>query len=348
MDAFYVNVHLLTHPEDAGIALAVGGRPESRGVVTSASYEARAFGVRSAMPMKQALALCPEMKIVGVERKAIGVCSRQVMAILAEYGPLEQVSVDEAYIDLSEHEAPVRLCDTIRHRIKAETGLPASVGLATSKLVAKVASDRNKPEGRTIVLPGEEAAFLAPLSVRVIWGIGPVTAERLAALGIETCGQLAEADVSLLERQFGQHAAVLPARARGEDRRPVVADRGPAKSISAENTFERDQRDPAVLATELARLVARVGPALRRDGLVAYTVTVKFRWADFTTFTRQRTVSAGISADGDILAVAKAIWDEHWPPGQPVRLLGVGVGKLAAPEAQQLAFDFDGVPPGKA
>jgi DNA polymerase-4 len=340
MDAFFVNVYLLAHPDDAGIPLAVGGRPESRGVVTSASYEARAFGVRSAMPMKQAVALCPELKIVGVDRQAVGAFSRQVMGILGEYGPLEQISVDEAYIDLSEHRAPVRLCDTIRQRVRAETGLPASVGLATSKLVAKVASDRDKPDGRTIVLPGQEATFLGPLSVRVISGIGPVTTDRLARLGIETCEELAAADVDMLEKQFGQHAAALIARARGEDRRPVVADRGPAKSISAENTFERDQRDAAVLLAELARLVARVGRSLRREGLEAHTVTVKFRWPDFTTFTRQRTVSAGIREDGEILALAQMIWDENWPPGQPVRLLGVGVGKLTAPEGRQLAFDF--------
>lgn len=341
MDAFYVNVHLLDHPEDAGIPLVVGGRPHQRGVVASASYEARAFGVRSAMPTGQALQLCPELKIVGVNRQRVRDCSAQIMAILAEYGPLEQMSVDEAYIDLSQQPTPVRLCESIRQRVKGETGLPASVGLATSKLVAKVASDQNKPEGRTIVLPGGEAAFLAPLPARVIWGIGPRTAERLAQLAIHTCGDLAGADLDLLRAAVGRHAEELQARARGMDQRAVIPDRGPAKSISAERTFDQDVRSAAVLQEQLALMCAQVGASLRAENLVAHTVVVKFRWDDFTTFTRQKTVSAGISTDDDLLRLAHAIWQEHWPPGQPTRLLGVAAAKLAAPAMQQLTFNFD-------
>jgi DNA polymerase-4 len=190
MDAFYVNVHLLDHPDDAGTPLVVGGRPDQRGVVSSASYEARRFGVRSAMPTAQALRLVPKLKIVSPDWPRIRDCSRQVMAVLEPFGPLEQISVDEAFIDLGSWPDPEIQARTIWERVPAETRLPASVGLATSKLVAKVASDFQKPRGLTIVLPGEEAAFLAPLSVRVIWGIGPRTAERLADLEIKTCGQL--------------------------------------------------------------------------------------------------------------------------------------------------------------
>ena len=198
MDAFFVNVHLLDHPEDAGIPLAVGGQADERGVITSASYEARQFGVRSAMPTAQALRLVPKLKVVGANWTRIRECSRGVMELLGEYGPLEKMSVDEAYIDLSSTADPTAPAREIRERMPAEMNLPASVGLATSKLVAKVASDFNKPRGFTVVEPGQEAAFLAPLPARAIWGIGPRTAERLAALGIATCGDLAAADADRL------------------------------------------------------------------------------------------------------------------------------------------------------
>src|SRR5690554_3239321 len=162
MDAFFVNVHLLDHPEDRGIPLVIGGRPEERGVVASASYEARQYGIRSAMPSATALRLCPELKFANLNRPRIRECSQRVMNLLGEYGPLEKMSVDEAYVDLSGQERPEMLALSIREWVKAETNLPASVGLASSKLVAKVASDYEKPEGCTIVRPGEEAAFLAP------------------------------------------------------------------------------------------------------------------------------------------------------------------------------------------
>ena len=205
MDAFYVNVHCLDHPEDRTVPLAVGGKPNQRGVVASASYEARKMGVRSAMPTATAVRLCPNLKLVPADWPRIRECSRQVMDILRQYGPLEQISVDEAYIDLSQQAEPETVAAHIRAEVKEKTGLPASVGLATAKLVAKVASDFDKPEGFTVVPPGTEAAFLAPLPMRAIWGIGPKTAEKLAGLGIETCGQLALADPDQLRRRFGKH-----------------------------------------------------------------------------------------------------------------------------------------------
>ncbi|MCP4417150.1 MAG: DNA polymerase IV, partial [Chloroflexi bacterium] len=198
MDAFYVNVHILDHPEDAERPLAIGGQPDQRGVVASASYEARKMGVRSAMPMSKAVRLCPNLKIASANWERIQSSSKQVMAILQKYGPVEQMSVDEAYVDLSEWDNPEERAAEIRTAVKTETTLPCSVGLASSKLVAKVASDHDKPEGLTIVPPGKEAAFLAPLSTRVIWGIGPKTAEKLAKLNIQTCAQLALADLGLL------------------------------------------------------------------------------------------------------------------------------------------------------
>ncbi len=215
MDAFYVNVHILDHPQDNHIPLVVGGRPDQRGVISSASYEARKLGIRSAMPTSQALRLCPHLKIVPADWKRIRECSSQVMSLLASFGPLEQISVDEAYVDLGHHDNPQEIAAQIKRAVKTETALPCSVGLASSKLVAKIASDHDKPEGFTVVPPGSEAAFMAPLPTRAIWGIGPRTAERLAARGIQTCGQLAAADVNTLKVVLGrQTESFIRARPR--------------------------------------------------------------------------------------------------------------------------------------
>lgn len=338
MDAFFVNVHLLEHPEDAGIPLVVGGRPEGRGVVASASYEARQFGIHSAMPAARALRLCPQLKIVGFNRPRIRSCSQQVMAILARYGPVEKVSVDEAYVDVSASADPARLARELRDAVEAESSLPASVGLATSKLVAKVASDHEKPRGCTVVLPGQEAAFLAPLPVRAIWGIGPRTTERLAQLGISTCGQLAAADLEALQRAFGRRAGELQLRARGVDSRAVHAEPGQRKSLSQEITFPEDVADPTVMKRELVAMGQAVAALLQERSLVANTVTVKFRWADFTTFTRQRTVAYSFDNAETVVRLALALWAENWPAGQRVRLLGVGVSNLQEPAGRQLAL----------
>jgi DNA polymerase IV len=341
MDAFYVNVHRLDHPEDRNVPLAVGGKPNQRGVVASASYEARKMGVRSAMPTATAVRLCPTIKLVPADWPRIRECSRQVMAILRQYGPLEQISVDEAYIDLSQQAEPEMIAAQIRTEVKEKTGLPASVGLATAKLVAKVASDFDKPEGFTVVPPGTEAAFLAPLPVRAIWGIGPKTAEKLAGLGIETCGQLAQADPEKLRRRFGSHAVELQERAQGVDGRSVQTDHGPPKSISQEWTFNSDISDTAVLRDKLRQMCGKVAHSLQKRGLVAHTVTVKFRWSDFTTFTRQRSVTVGIDGETEIYRLAEAIWLENWPKNRPMRLLGVGVSKLVeGGNGRQLGFDF--------
>lgn len=340
MDAFYVNVHLLSHPEDAGLPLAIGGRPDQRGVVASASYEARAFGVCSAMPMAKALRLCPSLKVVGADWPEIRRCSRLVMDILRPYGTLEQISVDEAYIDLAELVQPQHRALAIPTIIKSATSLPASVGLATSKLVAKVASDFDKPEGVTIVEPGTEAAFLAPLPVRVIWGIGPRTAERLAQIGIRTCGELAAVDLDRLRRQFGRESESLIRRANGIDGRHVRAERGPPKSISQEWTFSRDTRDLAELQDHMQSMSAHLAEQLTRRQLVAQTVRVKFRWADFTTFTRQRSLELPTADAERIYQMANLLWLENWTPDTAVRLIGVGVSSLAEGREQQLGFDF--------
>ncbi|HFQ93338.1 MAG TPA: DNA polymerase IV [Anaerolineae bacterium] len=340
MDAFFVNVHLLDHPEDAGIPLVVGGQPEQRGVVASASYEARQLGVRSAMPAKTAVRLCPHLKIVSANWERVRQCSRQVMDVLRQYGPVEKMSVDEAYVDLTGQAAPEEVAAEVKTAVTTQTHLPCSVGLATSKLVAKVASDHDKPDGFTVVPPGSEAAFLAPLPTRALWGIGPKTAEKLARQGIATCGQLAAADLAVLRRAVGSHAESLQRRAAGIDSRPVQAERGPAKSISQEWTFNEDVDDPEVLCESLQKMCKRVTQSIRKRQLLAHTVTVKFRWADFTTYTRQKTVEVGFDDAQTLFILAQAIWQEHWPRDKKLRLLGVGVSGLEKTEARQLGFDF--------
>ncbi|MBK9055927.1 MAG: DNA polymerase IV [Chloroflexi bacterium] len=340
MDAFYVNVHLLDHPEHRSRPLVVGGKPNERGVVASASYEARKLGIRSAMPTSQAVRLCRDLLIVPADWPRIRACSRSIMDILAEYGPVEQMSVDEAYVDLSGHGEVEQLAAAIQKHVFSATQLPASVGLASNKLVAKVASDFRKPQGYMVVPPGEEAIFLAPQPVRAIWGIGPRTAERLQGLRIETCGELAAADLTLLKPLFKNQAESLCQRAQGQDNRPVIAERGLSKSISQEWTFNQDINNADLLREKLSQMCTSVTQSLQQENLLAHTVTVKFRWSDFTTFTRQKSLEVGADDLETILALAEAIWREHWSPGQRLRLLGVGVSNLQMGQGRQLRLAF--------
>jgi DNA polymerase-4 len=340
MDAFYVNVHILDHPEDKGIPLIVGGQPNKRGVVASASYEARALGIRSAMACSQAVRLCPQVKIVPANWPRINGCSAQVMAILAQYGPVEKMSVDEAYVDLSEQDRPEEVVKEVQTAVQTQTRLPCSVGLATSKLVAKVASDHDKPQGCTIVRPGSEAEFMAPLPTRAIWGIGPKTAEKLATLSIQTCGQLAAANPGQLHALVGNQAAELQQRAQGIDPRSVQPHDGPPQSISQEWTFNTDINDAAILCHQLEKMCASIAQSLQKRTLVARTVYVKFRWADFTTFTRQKSVTVGIDGEQEIYRLAEMIWRENWPEGQRMRLLGVGVSNVEETAVRQLGFEW--------
>ncbi|HUM70302.1 MAG TPA: DNA polymerase IV, partial [Chloroflexota bacterium] len=340
MDAFYVNVHLLDHPADGGVPLVVGGQPDQRGVVSSASYEARRLGIHSAMSTAVARRLYPALKIVPVNWQRVRECSRQIMDVLRQYGPVEQMSVDEAYVDLTTWADPEEMAARVRTAVKTHTHLPCSVGLATSKLVAKVASDHDKPEGFTVVLPGTEAAFLAPLPTRALWGIGPKTAEKLARQGIHTCGDLAAADIGGLRTVAGNQAAALKERAAGVDDRPVQAEHGPPKSISQEWTFNTDVDDTAVLCDRLQKMCQDVAEMLQKQKLVAYTVSVKFRWADFTTYTRQKSVVVPFDDVETVYEMAHALWDEHWPRDKKLRLLGVAVSKLDEVQVRQLGFDF--------
>jgi DNA polymerase IV len=342
LDAFFAAVEVLEDPALAGKPLIVGGRPEERGVVASASYEARARGVRSAMPTYRALALCPEAVVRPARHGVYGGYSRRVMAILEEAAPLvEQMSIDEACFELTGHvddwQAGVEIARLVQRRVRDEVGLSASLGVATNKLVAKVASDRDKPGGLTVVRPGEEAAFLAPLPVRVLWGVGPVTAQRLAELGVETVADLRRLDPAELAARFGSHGLHLGQQAQGLDDRPLSTDHE-IKSVSQETTFARDVVQPEALHAHLHELSQGVARRLRRRELAAGTVAIKLRYADFSTVTRQMALAVPTD-DGEVIyRAALVLLQRTWRRGRPVRLLGVAGQRLSAPAGQLSLF----------
>ena len=344
LDAFYAAVEVLENHELAGKPLLIGGRPEDRGVVATASYPARAFGVRSAMPMARALALCPEAIVLPARHGLYQDYSQQVMAILHETSQLvEQVSIDEAYLDLTDQvvawEEGIEVAQGLQRRIKEEIGLSASLGVASNKLVAKVASDRDKPGGLTVVPPGEEAAFLAPLPVRVLWGVGPVTAEKLAEMGVTTVAGLSRLPEDVLRDRFGRHGMAMAGMARGVDERPVVTEHEP-KSVSQEITFSRDLTDPEALRRQLWALSQGVARRLERKGLAAETVAIKLRYSDFVTLTRQMRLSVPTGDEREIYRVALVLLRRAWQRGRPVRLLGVA-GRGLTPPVGQLPLRLD-------
>jgi len=338
LDAFYAGVEILENPELAGKPVLIGGHPEGRGVVAAASYAARAYGVRSAMPMSRALALCPEAVILPSRFSVYGDYSRRVMAILREATPLfEQMSIDEAYLDVTEEvpawEAAIDLARELQRRVREEIGLSASLGVASNKLVAKIASDHNKPGGLTIVPPGQEESFLEPLPVRVLWGVGPVMASKLAQLGVTTVGDLARLPEDELRRRFGKHGAGLARQAKGIDRRPVITEHQ-VKSISQERTFRRDVVDLQLMHEQLEKMSEQVARRLARKELVAGTIGIKLRYSDFTTLTRQMTLAVPTADKGVISQTASTLLEKNWRRGRPVRLLGVSAQRLCAPAGQ--------------
>jgi DNA polymerase-4 len=330
MDAFYAAVEQRDRPELRGYPVIVGADPRGRGVVSAASYEARRYGVRSAMPISRAARLCPHAVFLRVDMDRYQRVSRQVMAILADFSPLvEPLSVDEAFLDLTGTEPlfgdPRRAVATLKARIRDETGLTASAGLAANKFVAKVASDLRKPDGLVVVPPGREAEFLAPLPVERLWGVGRAMADALATLGVATIGQLQRIPRATLVRRFGAHGAALHDLAFGRDDRPVEPVSAP-KSIGAETTFGHDTRDAERLRHVLREHAERVGRELRAQGLAGRRVTLKLRYADFTTITRAHT--ADPTQDGlDIFRRAADLLGRE-RLDQPVRLVGVSVSQL--------------------
>lgn len=341
LDAFYASVEVLLDPSLAGRPVIVGGSPEARGVVASASYPARAYGVRSAMPMREALRLCPEAIVLPPRHDVYVAYSRRVMAILRQVTPLvEQLSIDEAFLDVTAPDVPwehaVEVARTLQAHIRDEVGLSASLGVATNKLVAKIASDEGKPGGLVVVPPGEEASFLSPLPVQKLWGVGPVTAQRLRALGVGTIGELSRLPLEQLVSEFGKSQGTsLHRQARGLDERPVEP-RRERKSVSHEHTFSRDVRDRGRLVEEIRRLSAGVAEGLRREGRPARTITLKLRRADFTTVTRSRTLPAPTDDAEVICATATTLFDGEWRPGEPVRLVGVRASNLTEATGYQL------------
>ncbi len=348
LDAFFCAVEEQHNPDLVGKAFAVGGSADERGVVSSCSYAARACGVRSAMPMARAERMCPGLIRVPPTFSRYRTASAGVMDILHQWTPLvEQLSIDEAFLDLSDLPQDGRtLAERLQGEVREKTGLPCSIGVATNKLVAKIATDTGKARHRGADYPrsilevpaGEEAAFLAPLPVSAMWGVGPKTAERLEHMGIHTVGEIARLSEIELVKLFGRNGLDLQRHARGIDERPVETEHE-VKSISQEVTFERDVSRAERLYATLAEMSTKVAYKLRQDGLLARTVRIKIRWSDFSTHTRQLTLPEPADQDSVIEAAARHLFDQIWKRGTPVRLLGVGASGLVTGVRQLSLWD---------
>jgi len=332
MDAFFVSVEELYDPSLRGKAVVVGGQRDERGVVSAASYAARKFGVHSAMPLRTAAKLCPNAIFVDGHPDRYRECSEKVHRVLGTFSPqVEMASIDEAYLDMTGterlHGPPLKAAHTLHLRMKADTGLNCSVGIGTSRLIAKVSSAQAKPNGVLCIVPGEEAKFLAPLDVREIPGVGRVMERYLHALGIKKVGDLARLEASELSDRFGKWGLALAGKARGEDAggwfdSEVGADTE-ARSISHEHTYNQDTADVSQLEATLMRLSEMVGRRLRESQFYARTIQLKLRYKDFTTLTRAHTLAAPTQLDTEIFEQIRALFRKNWKKGVPVRLLGV-------------------------
>ena len=343
MDAFFASVEQRDHEEYRGKPVIIGGLGP-RGVVSTASYEARKFGVHSAMPMVTARRRCPDAIFLPGDHAKYSAVSRQIFSVLARFSPvIEQLSIDEGFLDLTGMErlmdSPRAYGEAIKRAVREETGLTASVGVAPNKFLAKLASDMEKPDGLVVIRPEDAERVLAPLPVSRIFGVGKKTEARLSALGFKTIGQLAAADRSRLARALGDRmAAQLIALAHGLDDRPVEPTRA-AQSIGREETFDEDIHSREEAERVLLSLSEEVGWRLRREGLAARTVTLKLRFAPFDTYTRQQTFPDPVSYDEDIFAAARALFRAFpSPPGAGIRLLGVSAGNLCT-EGELSLFD---------
>ncbi len=343
MDAFFVSVEELFDPSLKGRPVVVGGRPDERGVVSAASYEARAFGVHSAMPLRTAYKHCPQAVFVDGHPERYREYSGRVFEVLRRFSPVvEMASIDEAYLDMTGTERlygpPMAAAHKLHEAVRRGTGLNCSIGIATSRLVAKICSDQAKRNGILWVIPGQEARFLAPLDVRRIPGVGKVTEKHLLAAGVRKIGDLARLEEQFLERRFGKIGLALAGKARGEDAggwfdTPIGADSDP-KSVSHEHTFPRDTADAALLESTLARLSEMVGRRLREYGLHARTVQIKLRYKDFTTITRAHSIGRPTQLDTELFETARALFRNNWKTGAAVRLLGVHASGFDADSGQ--------------
>jgi len=348
MDAFFVSVEELFDPSLKGKLVVVGGQKNERGVVSAASYGARKFGVHSAMPLRTAAKLCPHAIFVNGHPERYRECSEKVYKVLTTFSPqVEMASIDEAYLDMTGtarlHGPPLRAAHKLHRRMKEETQLNCSIGIGSSRLIAKVSSAQAKPNGVLWIVPGEEPKFLAPLAVREIPGVGKVMESHLHALGIKKVGDLARLEESELERRFGKWGLALAGKARGEDaggwfdREVPDAAVGPdtdAKSISHEHTYNDDTADVNQLEATLMRLSEMVGRRLREAKFHARTIQLKLRYKDFTTITRAHSLPAPTQLDGEIFEQVRAQFRKNWKQGTQVRLLGVQVSSFEAQNEQ--------------
>lgn len=345
MDAFYASVEQRDDPALRGRPVAVGS-PQPRGVVAAASYEARAFGVRSAMPSVSARRRCADLVFVPPRFDVYRAVSQQIHAIFADYADLiEPLSLDEAYLDVSHDRRGLgsasAIAEQIRARINAETALTASAGVSYNKFIAKLASDQNKPDGLCVIPPSRGAAFVAGLPVKRFHGVGPVTAARMARLGIETGADLRACSRDFLRAHFGSHADYLHGAARGIDERPVRADRL-TKSVGAERTFDTNLSDATALDDALARVAAAAWTRIARAGARGRTVTLKLRRADFHTITRARSLTIAVADEATMLAIGRGLLAPLLPIEGGVRLLGLTLSGIVHDAAEQPALPLTG------
>jgi DNA polymerase-4 len=344
LDAFFASVEQLDHPEWRGKPVIVGGDSTKRGVVSTCSYEARAFGVRSAMPSAQATRLCPHAIWTPGNFPRYIALSQQVMRIMKDVSPrLQQVSIDEAFLDVSPgrfvKDHPVALASRIQEEV-ARLGITCSIGLGTSKSVAKVASDQDKPNGLTVVFPGRERDFLSPLPIRTMSGVGRQAEKRLHELGIYTLGELAAADEHILRQLFGKNATMMRNRCLGINDSPVVTD-DEVKSVSNEMTFSTDLTQRTEIEQSVAMLAAKVGRRLRRKGLAGYTVGLKVRYADLSIANAQQRLECPVDDESEFTPALLRLIDQVWQPGIKLRLVGVAISSFGHyPEQLNLFGDL--------
>src|ERR1700728_659701 len=343
MDAFFVSVEELFDPSLKGKAVVVGGQRHERGVVSAASYEARKFGVHSALPLRTAAKLCPHAIFVSGHPERYRECSEKVYKVLQAFSPqVEMASIDEAYLDMTGtvrlHGPPLKAAHKLHQRMKDETQLNCSIGIGSSRLIAKVSSAQAKPNGVLWIAPGQESKFLAPLDVRAIPGVGKVTESHLHELGIKMVGDLARLEESELEARFGKWGLALAGKARGEDAGgwfdTEVGANTDAKSISHEHTYNEDTADVSQLEATLMRLSEMVARRLREANFYTRTIQLKLRYKDFTTITRAHTLPAATQLDGEIFEQVRNLFRKNWKAGEQVRLLGVQVSSFEAQAGQ--------------
>ena len=340
LDAFFASVEELKDPSLKGLPLIVGGDPDRRGVVSSCSYAARKYGVRSAMPTATALRLCPQARLISPRHGEYSAYSERVMVILREYAPVvEQISIDEAFLDVTGCEPlygqPEALAHHIQERVRSEIGLPCSLGIASNKPVAKIATEAGKPNGLVVVPSGSEAEFLAPFRVEIIPGVGKKTADRLHLMGIRSVRELAGVPLARLREEFGAGGSSLYDLAHGRDDSPVVSEHE-AKSISQEHTFDQDTTDARQVRRCLLGCAQGVGSELRRQALMARTMTLKLRFQGYVTITRGVTLSHATDVDDVIYQAALALLRREWAGRRKVRLVGIRASNLTRDVAYQL------------